>query len=77
MTAPEAEPAPLRHARDIERDFGHRVWRQLDALLEDVRRAGETWPAYVYTPLAGAYAIATGGGPAPPKRGNDVARMRR
>lgn len=75
MIASEAEPAPLRHARAVEADFGHRVWRQLDALLDDVRRDGETWPAYVYAPLAGAYAIATGGGPAPPKRGNDVARI--
>jgi hypothetical protein len=49
-------------------------WKQFDAFRRDRTSLGD-WPEYCYCPLAGAYAIVSGGGAMPQERILDVARL--
>lgn len=51
MTAPRPEPAPLQHMRDLERDCGRDVWREVDASMAFARKGGATWAPYIHAPL--------------------------
>ncbi len=47
------------HLRAVEERYPH-AWRQLAAFREQRKELGD-WPAWCYCPLAGAYAIVSGG----------------
>ena len=52
------------------------AWKQFDAFRQDRKEIGD-WPEYVYCPLAGAYAVVSGGGAnrVPPRLIGDVGRL--
>lgn len=61
------------HLRAVEHRYPG-AWKQLQAFRADRRGLGD-WPAWCYCPLAGAYAIVSGGGDqrVPLERGTDIA----
>lgn len=74
MTPPSPDtPRPLQHLRAVSRAYPG-CWRFYDQLRADRGKGLPRWPDWVYCPLAGAYAVVSGGGAArvPPDRANQV-----
>jgi hypothetical protein len=75
MTTDRSNPLrPSAHLAAVARDYPG-LWRQVDELRADRGRGLPEWPAWCFLPLAGAYAIASGGRDLPPALGLEVGRI--
>lgn len=74
IVSTSSEPCPLQHLCDLDRDYPG-IWTTVADLRS--RRGVDLpeWPKWCYLPLAGAYAIASGGRQLDPRRASDVARI--
>ena len=57
----EVAPRPLQHLADLSTRYKD-AWRAFEGMRADHGRNLPDWPGYVYVPLAGAYAVVSGGG---------------
>lgn len=69
------ELRPVRHLNAVSHDYPG-VWRQYGRFLAQRRELGD-WPSWCYCPMAGAYAIVSGGGSnkVPLSRSLEVSRV--
>lgn len=58
---PETTPRPILHLRSVAERYPD-AWRHLEHARTERGRALPAWPDWCYCPLAGAYAIVSGGG---------------
>lgn len=67
-------PVELLHS--VSRDYPD-VWRMYDQFLASRGEQGFKWPPWCHCPMAGAYAVVSGGGSnrVPPERRIDIARV--
>lgn len=69
------ELRPVVHLRAISHKYPE-AWKQLESFRADRGKDDlPDWPEWCYCPVAGAYAIVSGGGSLPPGAGADIASV--
>lgn len=69
-------PRPLEHLHDLSTRYPG-AWRDFEQMRADRGTSLPDWPEWCYVPLAGAYAVVSGGGDnrVAPERGADIGRL--
>lgn len=69
-------PRPIDHLESVSRDYPG-VWRQYDRLLAMRGNGLPEWPSWCHCPMAGAYAVVSGGGEGrvPLERSLEISRV--
>ena len=65
---------PTRLHNDVTREYDG-IWDQVSSFLSDRGDDIPDWPEWCYMPMAGAYAIVSGGGSLPKQKRPDISRV--